>query len=160
MKQIILNVEDSAYEQLIGFIRLCPQVELISDGKEVDTKENIDQCVVDAIQEMRKGSAFRHPSDYTYLMMASNQGLVNGLPLFYSPKEFLDYLKELELDSLPGRSTLYDTISKTHGKFPEWTFSDNPTPAETLRRRNVAKQFLSALGRAKRRLSDGNSEIR
>ncbi len=109
---------------------------------------------------MRQNGAFRYPSDYTYIMLASNEGVVKGLKYFYSPKEFITYLKGLELDGLPGRSTLYDTIAKTSGRYPEWTFSDGPRDTEAMRRRNIARQFLSAFGRARRRLSDGVSENR
>ena len=160
MKEVILRIEDSVYEQLMGFIRLCPQVEVVSESKGIETREGMDLCVACAIREMRQNGAFRFPGDYTYIMLASNEGVVKGLRYFYSPKEFITYLKDLELDGLPGRSTLYDTISKTCGHYPEWTFADSPKDTETMRRRNIARQFLSAFGRARRRLSDGISENR
>ena len=160
MKEVVLRIDDSVYEQLMGFIRLCPQVEVVSESKGIETRESIDLCVACAIREMRQNGAFRHPSDYTYSMLASNEGVVKGLKYFYSPKEFITYLKDLELDGLPGRSTIYDTIAKTSGHYPDWTFSDGPRDTEAMRRRNIARQFLSAFGRARRRLSDGVSENR
>lgn len=160
MKEVILRIEESAYEQLMGFIRLCPQVEVVSEGNGLETRESADLCVACAIREMRQNGAFRYPSDYTYIMLVSNEGMAKGLKYFYSPKEFIDYLRGLELEGLPGRSTLYDTIAKTSGRYPDWTFSDSPKDTEVLRRKNVARQFLSAFGRARRRLSDGVSENR
>ena len=109
---------------------------------------------------MREYGAFRYPGYYTYIMIAANEGLIPGMPFFFSPQEFVDYLKALDLDGLPGRSTIYDTISKVSGRYPDWTFNDQPKAAEELRRKNIVKQFLSAFGRAKRRLSDGFSENR
>jgi hypothetical protein len=159
-REVLLRIEESAYEQLMGFIRLCPQVEVVSEDKGIETRESADLCVACAIREMRQNGAFRYPSDYTYIMLASNEGLVKGLKYFYSPREFIDYLKELELDGLPGRSTLYDTIAKTSGSYPDWTFSDNAKDSVVLRRKNIARQFLSAFGRARRRLSDGVSDNR
>ena len=158
MRQIILNVEDAAYEQFMGMVALCPQVKVVSDGAACETRDVVDLCVARAIREMQENGAFRYPSDYTYIMVATNEGMVKGIPFFYSPKEYLDYLKELELDGLPGRSTLYDTINKMRGRYPDWSFSDNPKTAEILRRKNIVKQFLSAFGRARRDASDGVSE--
>jgi hypothetical protein len=93
-------------------------------------------------------------------MIAANEGQAKGMSFFHSPKEYLDYLKELELDGLPGRSTIYDTISKVDGKYPNWTFSDDPKPKEALRRKNIVRLFLSAFFKARRTLSDGISDNR
>ena len=103
MKEIIIHVEDSAYEKFMGMLSLCPQVEVVSEGVAIETREAIDLCVARAIREMRADGAFRFPSDYTYLMIAANEGQAKGMSFFHSPKEYLDYLKELELDGLPGR---------------------------------------------------------
>ena len=160
MKEIIIHVEDSAYEKFMGMLSLCPQVEVVSEGVAIETREAIDLCVARAIREMRADGVFRFPGDYTYLMIAGNEGQAKGMPFFRSPKEFLDYLKELELDGLPGRSTIYDTISKVDGKYPDWTFTDDPKPKEALRRKNIVRLFLSAFLKAKRNLSDGFSDNR
>ena len=49
------------------------------------------------------------------------------------------------IDKLPGRNTLYDGITRTFGKFPEWTFSDHPSADEVMRRKNVLKRFFECL---------------
>ena len=87
-------------------------------------------------------------------MVAMNEGVVKGLPFFYTPKDFLDYMRELNFDGLLGRSTVYDTIAKVQGKYPDWTFSDAPA----LRRKNLVRLFLSAFVRAQSRKLDGLSD--
>ena len=158
MRQIILNVEDAAYEQFMGMVALCPMVEVVNVCQSKDAKLTIDIYVAAAIREMRKMEAFRHPCDYAYLMTAFNESVVKGLPFFYSPKDFLDYMRLLQFDDLPGRSTIYNTIAKVKGKYPDWTFTDAPKASEALRRKNLVKQFLSAFMRAQNRKLDGLSD--
>ena len=120
--------------------------------------ERLDWCMAQAINELIKDKVIRSSRDYTYIMMIMNEEVVKGLPFFYSPMEFIAYLKALDFDSLPGKTTLYDTVNKTRGRYPNWFFDDNPKDMERMRRINIAKQFLSALGRAKRGMSEGLSE--
>ena len=148
MRQIILEIEDSAYEQFMGMVRLCPQVEVVNVCQTGDKKLTTDRYVASAIREMRRTLAFRYPCDYAYLMVAMNESVVKGLPFFYTPKDFLDYMRESKFDHLPGRSTVYNTITKVKGKYPDWTFTDAPKASEALRRKNLIKQFLSAFMRA------------
>ena len=88
-------------------------------------------------------------------MVAFNESVVKGLPFFYSPKDFLDYMKDSDFDDLPGRSTIYNTIAKVEGKYPDWTFTDAPKASEALRRKNLIKQFLSAFMKAQSGMLDG-----
>ena len=158
MRQIILNVEDAAYEQFMGMVALCPMVEVVNVCHSHDSQWTIDVYVAAAIREMRKMEAFRHPCDYAYLMTAFNESVVKGLPFFFTPKDFLDYMRLLQFDDLPGRSTIYNTIAKVKGKYPDWTFTDAPKASEALRRKNLVKQFLSAFMRAQNRKLDGLSD--
>jgi hypothetical protein len=158
MKQVILKIDDSAYEQFMGMVSLCPQVEVVSVCQNGDQQLTIDIYVASAIREMRQMQAFRLPSDYVYLMVAMNEGVVKGSPFFYTPKDFLDYMRELNFDGLLGRSTVYDTIAKVQGKYPDWTFSDAPKASEALRRKNLVRLFLSAFVRAQSRKLDGLSD--
>ena len=152
MKEIVLQIDDAAYEQFMGMVSLCPQIEVVSEGIEV--RAPVDLCVAGAIRELQESGKIKHPSDYAYIMLASNESTLKGLPSFCSPQEFIDYLKELELDRLPGRNTLYDAMNKTLGRYPDWEFSDAPKPAESLRRKNVARLFLSGFSKLKRSVSD------
>ena len=160
MTEMTFRVPESLAQLLEEWAKRIPEMELVSKICHTDTREAINSCVAVAIREMREYGAFRYPGYYTYIMIAANEGLIPGMPFFFSPQEFVDYLKVLDLDGLPGRSTIYDTISKVSGRYPDWTFNDQPKAAEELRRKNIVKQFLSAFGRAKRRLSDGFSENR
>ncbi len=154
MKQIVINVEATAFECVVGVLRLMKGVEVVS-GEECEVFSTTDQCFAKAVSTLRQRRVFRYPCDYTYIMMALNEELVKGMPFFYSPKEFIDYMKSLGIDKLPGKSTLYDTMNKIGGRFPNWSFNDHPKETEALRRKNVVKQFLSAFGSAKRGMLEG-----
>ena len=110
------------------------------------------------IQELKANRAIILPRDYCLVMMVANQELEKFGLFFYTPKDFLDYLKGIGLDGLPGRSTIYDMIAITVGKYPEWTFTDKPGCSEELRRNNVGRQFLSAFNRAYISFSDAFSD--
>ena len=155
MKQVVLRIDDAAFEKFMGMVSLCPQVEVLSVCESGDKKLTTDAYVVSAIREMRQTLAFRYPCDYAYLMVAMNESVVKGLPFFYTPKDFIDYMREADFDNLPGRSTVYNTIAKVRGKYPDWTFADDPKASEALRRKNLIKQFLSALVRAQAGKLDG-----
>jgi len=158
MKQVVLRIDDAAFEKFMGMVSLCPQAEVLNVCGSGDKKLTMDVFVTSAIREMRQRLAFRSPCDYAYLMVAMNESVVKGLPFFYTPKDFIDYMREAEFDHLPGRTTIYDTIAKVQGKYPDWTFTDAPKTSEALRRKNLVKQFLSAFVRAQSRKSDGLSD--
>ena len=155
MKQVVLRIDDAAFEKFMGMVSLCPQVEMLSVCESGDKKLTTDAYVLSAIREMRQTLAFRYPCDYAYLMVAMNESVVKGLPFFYTPKDFIDYMREADFDNLPGRSTVYNTIAKVKGKYPDWTFTDDPKASEALRRKNLIKQFLSAFVRAQAGKLDG-----
>ena len=158
MKQVVLRIDDVAFEKFMGMVSLCPQVEVLNVCDTGDKKLAMDGFVAMAIREMRQTLAFRHPCDYAYLMVAMNQNVVKGLPFFYTPNDFIEYMREADFDNLPGRTTIYDTIAKVQGKYPEWTFTDAPKASEALRRKNLVKRFLSAFMRAQSKKSDGLSD--
>ena len=158
MKQVILRIDNAAFEKFMGMVSLCPQVEVLNVCQTGDEKLTTDRYVVSAIREMRQTLAFRYPCDYAYLMVAMNESVVKGLPFFYTPKDFLDYMRESKFDNLPGRSTVYNTIAKVKGKYPDWTFTDAPKASEALRRKNLIKRFLSAFMKAQSRQLDGLSD--
>ena len=150
MKQIVLEIEYSAYESFMGMIALCPSVKVVGESGITEVMNDRDQCMLYAIQTLRANHAFRFGYDYTWVMMAINEGLLDDYDSFRSPRAFLDYLYEIGIEGLPSRLTLSLAYSKTFGHFPDWTFNDTEKPSEFLRRKNVVKQFLSAYGVAKR----------
>ena len=150
MKQVVLRIEDAAYEKFRGFIQLCPSVEVVDEDDFADTEIERDLCMKQAIITLRQNKVFRHYYDYTWIMMAINEGHVSDFDVFKSPQVFIDYLYEIGIDQLPTRYTLSLAYSKALGTYPDWTFLDVEKPNEILRRKNVVKQFLSAYGAAKR----------
>ena len=150
MKQIVLEIEDSAYEQFMGMVGLCHSVKVVCESGITDVMNDRDQCMVYAIQTLRNNHVFRFSYDYTWVMMAINEGLIDDFDSFRSPQAFIDYLYEIGIDNLPTRFTLFRAYSKTLDSYPNWTFLDMEDASESLRRINVVKQFLSAFGKAKR----------
>jgi hypothetical protein len=155
MTDVLLRVDDSALDQFLDFIALCPKVEVLSTGAVVETKSLQDKCFLEAIMELCQDKTFRTMGDYGYIMLAVNDEAIKG-PFFYSPSDFIKYLKELGLDRLPGVTTLYGTQKKLSGRYPNWTFTDHPDSKEKLRRNNVVVRFVSAYNRTMRKLAEGN----
>ena len=119
MRQIILEIEDSAYEQFMGMVGLCPSVKVVCESGITDVMNDRDQCMVYAIQTLRNNHVFRFGYDYTWIMMAINEGLVDDYEGFKSPQAFLDYLYEIGIEKLPSRITLSLAYSKTFDRFPD-----------------------------------------
>ena len=150
MKQVVLRIDDAAYENFMGMVSLCPMVEVVAEGDLADTENDRDLCMRQAIITLRQNKVFRHYYDYTWIMMAINEGVLDDFDSFKSPQAFIDYLALLGVESLPGKTTLFRTYNITDGTYPNWTFLDNPKHEEVLRRKNILVRFLSAYMRAKR----------
>ena len=159
MKTVVLRIEDSAFDNFKAFVHLCPSIEIVEEYSELEVRNHVDICIEKAIFELQKNRVFRKPSDYTYVMQVINNKKVKDAPFFLTPDVFRLYLKEIGVQPLPGRSTIYDTIQILKGEYPHWTFNDPKVDeVETLRRNNVARQFLSAYFKAQRVLSDRFSD--
>lgn len=154
-----MRIEDSAYEHFKAFLSLCPSIEIADEYSGQEIRKDFDVCMVEALYELGKNNVLHKPSDYTYIMQVINDRLVKDAPYFTTPSKFIGYLRELGIKDIPGRSTIYDAMKLIKGEYPNWTFNDPQIDdTETLRRKNVAQQFLSAFFRAQRRLSDGISD--
>ena len=136
MKQIVLEIEDSAFERFMGMVSLCPSVEVMASGEVVDVVSERDQCMAYAINTLRENKVFRHYYDYTWVMMIINEGQIEDFDAFKSPQAFLDYLYEIGIDHLPTRYSISLAYSKTMDTFPDWTFLDVEEASEILRRKN------------------------
>ena len=157
MKEIVLKIEDNAFDDFLGMLRHCPCIEVVSTSQDIDSKEIIDRCFHEALLEMRRDRVLRTRGDYTYIMLAVNDRVVDGL-YFYSPLDYLEYMSQLGIDNLPGKSIIYDTAKKVGKHYPNWSFSDKPDMNERLRRNNIVVRFVSAFNRAKRRISESIPE--
>ena len=74
MKQIVIEIEDEAYEPFMGMMRLCPAIKVVGTSMVVETRDVIDRCVALAIKKLREDRVFKHPGDYTYIMRGANEG--------------------------------------------------------------------------------------
>ena len=101
------------------------------------------------LKMLEQDGTIRHKYDYTWIMVAINDGAINGLGSFRSPQRFMDYLKELGVEHVPSRTTLSTCFNKVIGSYPNWEFIDTQDPQEILRRKNIINQLISALNKAK-----------
>ena len=101
-----------------------------------------------ALKILKANRAIRYGYDYTWIMVAIGDGVVNGLSGFRSPKSFIEYLINLGVKSVPSRSTVSTWFGRVIGKYPDWEFTDTKDPNEIMRRKNIVRQLLSALNKA------------
>ena len=158
MKEVTLRIDDSAFEKFMGLVSLCPNVKVLKDGDCIDTMDAVDRCFASAIKEMAERKVFKSPADYAYVMEVTLEGAVTKNNLFVRTDDFISYLTLIGIEHVPGRSSVYTALGNMMGRYPLWTFADDPKQVEVLRRRNIAKQFLSAFFRYQRSLSDGISD--
>ena len=76
MKQVVLRIDDAAFEKFMGMVSLCPMVEVLNVCESGDKKMTTDTYVASAIREMRQMLAFRYPCDYERIaILLHAQGL-------------------------------------------------------------------------------------
>ena len=157
MKEIVIRVEDSVYEQVMGMLALCPQVEVLGTSDKVEPRSLIDQCMAEAIAEVcNDKTVYKRSSDLAYIMIGANDGAIKDLDFFLTVDDYTGYLAQIgiEPDKIPKRSTIYNKVNATIGKFPDWKFVGNVKPKEALRRKNVFTRFSSAYFRIKHQKLD------
>jgi hypothetical protein len=101
-----------------------------------------------ALKILKENRAIRYGYDYTWIMVAIGDGVVEGLSGFKSPQSFMYYLTTLGVSQVPSRTTLSTWFGKVLGSYPEWEFTDTKDPNEIMRRKNIVRQLLSALNQA------------
>ena len=52
MKQIVIEIEDEAYEPFMGMLHLCPAVKVVGTSMVVETRDVIGRCVALAIKKL------------------------------------------------------------------------------------------------------------
>ena len=157
MKQVTLRVPDDMVALIEQLAARMPEVEIVEREElplDDDGLSDIDRRVALAIQVLQKNGALRNPFDYTWILVAIGDGVVKGMGAFRSPQSFMDYLNGLGVEHVPSRSTLSAWYNKVLGTYPDWEFTDTQDPQENLRRKNVVRQFLSAMRQAGKGLSD------
>ena len=149
MKIISLQVPDDMVSLIEQWASHIPEMEVVSsqDSKEYELSE-MNRKMALALQTMKHNGALRYGYDYTWIMAAIGDGAVRGISAFKSPQSFMNYLKILEVEHIPSRTTLSTWFGKVFGTYPDWEFTDSPDPQEIQRRKNVVKQLISALNKA------------
>lgn len=157
MKEVMIRIEDSVYEQVMGMLALCPQVEVLGTSDKVEPRSLNDVCFAEAIKEVCSDkTVYKRPSDLAYIMIGTNDGMIKDLDYFLTVDDYTGYLVQIgiEPDKIPKRSTVYNKVNATVGKFPDWKFVGKVKPKEALRRKNVFTRFSSAYFRIKHQKLD------
>ena len=149
MKEITLRVPDSMVPLIEEWVKHIPEIELASlEESGVYETDEINRRMSLALKILKENRAIRYGYDYTWIMVAIGDGVVNGLSGFRSPKSFIEYLINLGVKSVPSRSTVSTWFGRVIGKYPDWEFTDTKDPNEIMRRKNIVRQLLSALNKA------------
>ena len=131
------------------WVKHIPEMEIVSleESGEYELDE-INRRMTIALNLMKQVGVIRYGYDYTWIMVAINDGAIKGLGAFKSPQSFMDYLRNLGVEKVPSRTTLSTWFGKVFGSYPNWEFTDTEDPQEILRRKNVVRQLISVLNKA------------
>ena len=143
MKQIVLEIEDSAFEKFMGMIELCPQVSVVEErDMAIGGYVKMDERLKQAIHLMEQEHLINKMYDYAWIKVAMES--IDGMPFFRSAQSFVDYLIEvIQPEKLPSESSISKMMNTPRGKLFEWTFSDNPDKGEAQRRNNIVRRFFN-----------------
>ena len=145
MKEVVLRIDDAAFEKFMGMVSLCPMVEVV----EIDEAAVMDGGAMavrirEAIVQLRAERLLRRKFDYAWLKVAMDS--VEDMPSFDSAQRYLDYLHiELKLDDLPCESSISKMMDMARGQLFNWTFSDTNDAQETSRRNNIVNRFFNLM---------------
>ena len=159
MKEILIRVPDDMAHLIEEWAKHIPEMELVGrEEAEAIGLGDMDRHMALALEVLKQNKSIRYLYDYTWIMVAINDGVIDGLGGFKSPQSFMDYLNSLGIENIPSRTTLSTFNNKVVGRYPDWEFTDTEDPQEILRRKNVVRQLISALNRAKRQAPEQNAE--
>ncbi len=145
MKEITFRVPDDMAQLLEEWAKRIPEMEIVRQEECLDVAlGDIDLRISRTLKVLKENGAIHYSYDYTWIMVAINDGVVKGMNGFRSPRSFIDYLKGISITNVPSRSTVSNYYNKVYGTYPDWEFTDTEDTSEILRRKNVVKQFLSA----------------
>lgn len=145
MKEIVVRVDDAAFERLMGMLSLCPSVEVVEVNESaVLSSGPLAIRIRHAIVQLREERLLRRMYDYAWLKVAMDSD--DDLPSFESAQKYIDYLGgELQLDGLPSESSVSKMMDTARGQLFNWTFSDTSDAQETTRRNNIVKRFFNLM---------------
>ena len=145
MKEIVVRVDDAAFERLMGMLSLCPSVEVVEVNESaVLSSGPLAIRIRHAIVQLREERLLRRMYDYAWLKVAMDSD--DDLPSFESAQKYIDYLGgELQLDGLPSESSVSKMMYAARGQLFNWTFSDTSDAQETTRRDNIVKRLFNLM---------------
>lgn len=145
MKEIVVRVDDAAFERLMGMLSLCPSVEVVEVNESaVLSSGPLAIRIRHAIVQLREERLLRRMYDYAWLKVAMDSD--DDLLSFESAQKYIDYLGgELQLDGLPSESSVSKMMDAARGQLFNWTFSDTSDAQETTRRNNIVKRFFNLM---------------
>jgi hypothetical protein len=145
MKEIVVRVDDAAFERLMGMLSLCPSVEVVEVNESaVLSSGPLAIRIRHAIVQLKEERLLRRMYDYAWLKVAMDSD--DDLPSFESAQKYIDYLGgELQLDGLPSESSVSKMMDAARGQLFNWTFSDTSDAQETTRRNNIVKRFFNLM---------------
>ena len=145
MKQVLLSIEEDAYEKFMGMVSLCPMVEVIEINESALLNNgSLAIRIREAILQLRAENLLRRKFDYAWLKMAMDSS--TDMPSFESAQRYLDYLHDvLQLDDLPCESSISKMMDVARGQLFHWTFKDTTDSSEIIRRNNIVKRFFNLM---------------
>ena len=159
MKEITFRVSDELALMFEECVKYIPGMEIVCRQKSIGCGLGDMDCKMSLVlEELSLNKTIRHLYDYTWIMVAIGDGAIEGMGAFKSPQSFMDYLGTLGIKSIPSRTTLSTFNNRVVGTYPDWEFTDTDDPQEILRRKNVVRQLISALNRAKRQTPEQKAE--
>ena len=159
MKEITIRVPDDMAQLLVEWVKHIPEMEIVCREESTDYGlGDMDRRMALALEVLKQNKTIRYLYDYTWIMVAIGDGVINGLGGFRSPQSFMDYLGSLGVERIPSRTTLSTFNNNVLGTYPDWEFTDTDDPLEILRRKNVVRQLISALNKLKNQATEQKAE--
>lgn len=146
-----INVAAPVNNGTVGGAVVEPQA-AVEPAAAVETQAALATCCNDslaqrlrrAVGELYLDGVLQYLYDYTWVMEAMNA--TPDMPHFASPSEFLRFLGEAGVKSLPSADSIQQKQNTFTGKFPNWQFTDcDAKPAEATRRINVGRRAITAM---------------
>lgn len=147
MKQIFINVDDSAYECVVGVLNLCDKVEVVCTEELQGAMNDVDECFARAIKELKDDRVIRNQYDYAFIFLAINEGIIGEIEPFNSIRSFVKYLKDLGICNPPSKNVVSAICKGTSGDYPDWMYDEDVDAYEERRRRIIVTRFSSAFTR-------------
>ena len=150
---------DDMAQLLVEWVKHIPEMEIVCREESTDYGlGDMDRRMALALEVLKQNKTIRYLYDYTWIMVAIGDGVINGLGGFRSPQSFMDYLGSLGVERIPSRTTLSTFNNNVLGTYPDWEFTDTDDPQEILRRKNVVRQLISALNKLKNQATEQKAE--